>query len=123
MISWIAFDVTYAFVLMFFNAVSVLKNNNSQSSVRPELHSETILGQLLHLDAIRLCAQLTTMVTDDSQYKQVVAVQGPLAQTLLNLLQAVCDSLLLTIHLPLAIIFSAWMSRSTRHSSVGMLKH
>jgi hypothetical protein len=58
----------------------------------PELHSKTVLGQLLGLDAIRLCAQLTVMVTDDTQYKRLVDQRGPPAQALLNLLQAVCDS-------------------------------
>jgi len=53
------------------------------------LHSEIVLGQLLALDAIQLCAQLTIMVTDDSQYKQFVNLRGPHAQALLNLLQAV----------------------------------
>ena len=66
-----------------------LLTNNSQSLSRPELHSETILGQLLRLDAIRLCAQLTVMVTDDTQYKRVVDLRGSPAQALLNLLQAV----------------------------------
>jgi len=90
----------------------------------PPLHSEIILGQLLGLDAIRLCAQLTIMVTDDSQYQQLVNLRGPPAQALLNLLQAVCDSLL-TFNIPLTHIYhnSAWTWRSTRHSGVGMLKH
>ena len=73
--------------------MSLLKYN-SQSSLGHKLHSETVLGQLLALDTIRLCAQLTIMVTDDAQYKQFVNLRGPPAQALLNLLQAVCDSLL-----------------------------
>jgi len=62
-----------------------------RSLSRPKLHSETILGQLLHLDSIRLCAQLTVMVTDNTQYKQFVNLRGPRAQALLNLLQARLD--------------------------------
>jgi hypothetical protein len=98
--------------------------NNSQSLSHPELHSETVLEQLLSLDAIRLCAQLTIMVTDDSEYKQFVTLRGPTAQALLNLLQAVCASLL-TLNIPLTRTYqnSAWMWLSTRHSGVGMLKH
>jgi len=62
-----------------------------RSLSRPELHSEIILGQLLSFDAIRLCVQLTVMVTDDIQYKQFVDLRGPTAQELLNLLQARLD--------------------------------
>ena len=47
---------------------------------------------MLRLDAIRLCAQLTVMVTDDTQYEQFVNLRGLPTQGLLNLLQAVCDS-------------------------------
>jgi len=65
---------------------------------RPELHSETVLRQLLRLDAIRLCAQLTVMVTDDTQYEQFVNLRGPPTQGLLNLLQAVCNYSLSTLH-------------------------
>jgi len=54
----------------------------------PELHCEIVLGQLLSFDAIRLCVQLTVMVTDDTRYKQLVDLRGPKAQVLLNLLQA-----------------------------------
>jgi hypothetical protein len=95
--------------------------NNSQS--RPELHSETVLGQLLSLDAVRLCAQLTIMVTD-SEYNQFVDLRGPPAQALLNLLQAVCASLL-TFNILLTRTYhnSAWTWPSTLHSSVAMLKH
>jgi hypothetical protein len=68
--------------------------NNSQSWSHPQLHSEMVLEQLRSLDAIRLCVQLTIMVTDDTRYKQLVDLRGPTAQVFLNLLQAACDSLL-----------------------------
>jgi hypothetical protein len=81
------------------------------------------LHELLSLDTIRLCAQLTIMVTDDTQYKQFVNLRGPPAQALLNLLQAVCDSLL-TFNILLTCIYhnSAWTWLSTRHSGVTMSK-
>jgi hypothetical protein len=103
-----------------YNAALPLKNN-SQSLSHPGLHSKTILGQLLGLDAIRLCAQLTVMVTDDTQYKQLVDLRGPPALALLNLLQAVCDTLL-SFNIPLTCTYpnSAWTRPSTRHSNVGM---
>src|SRR5882762_10619485 len=41
------------------------------------------------------------MVTDNSKFKDIVALRGPDAQSVLNLLQAVC---LLTIHTPLTLI-------------------
>ena len=83
--------------------------NNSQSLSRPQLHSKTILRQLLCLDATRLCAQLTVMVTDDDQYRQLVALRGPPVQALLNLLQAVCNPLL-ACNIPLTCTChnSAW---------------
>jgi hypothetical protein len=66
--------------------------NNFQLLSRPTLHSETVLRQLLRLDAIRLCAQLTAMVTDDTQYEQLVNLRGLPTQGFLNLLQAVCNT-------------------------------
>ena len=97
--------------------------NNSQSLSRPQLHSKTILRQLLCLDATRLCAQLTVMVTDDIQYKQFVNLRGPTAQELLNLLQAVCD-FLFTFNIGLTCSYhnSAWTWLSTRHANVVMSK-
>jgi hypothetical protein len=97
--------------------------NNSQSLSRPELHSEIILGQLLSFDAIRLCVQLTVMVTDDIKYKQFVDLRGPTAQELLNLLQAVCD-FLFTFNIGLTYSYhnSAWTWLSTRHANVVMSK-
>ena len=45
----------------------------------------------LTLDVISLCACLTVTITDDNKYKVVVDQRGVGAQSLINLLQAVCS--------------------------------
>lgn len=55
----------------------------------PDLHSESILVELLTLDDIALCARLAVSVTNKNEYGQILGRRGPAAQALLNLLQAV----------------------------------
>jgi hypothetical protein len=80
--------------------------SSCQPLSRPEFQPESSLGLLLILDAIRLCAQLTVMVADDNQYKKMMALRGPAAQNILNLLQAVYDSLLLILYLYVLIMIA-----------------
>ena len=68
--------------------------NRPQHRSRPDLHSDTLLTDLLMLDVLHLSALLAVMVTDDIKYKEIVDQRGSSAQILLNLLQAVRDSLL-----------------------------
>jgi len=74
---------------------SVIENNLlpiadvSLQSRRNE-HSEDVIRKLLSLDAIGLCARISTVIVDDSQCREALARRGPEAQSLLNLLQAVC---------------------------------
>ena len=55
----------------------------------PNSHSES-LKKLLNVDVIGLCAHLAIIVTDGGKYKDVISRRGPDAQSLINLLQAVC---------------------------------
>jgi len=56
--------------------------------IHPTLHSEAAFRKLAALDAVGLSSNLAVMVTDNRKYKEVVALHGPEAQSLLNLLQA-----------------------------------
>ena len=60
--------------------------------IHPTLHSEDAFRKLAALDAVGLSSNLAVMVTDNRKYKEVVALRGPEAQSLLNLLQAVRSS-------------------------------
>lgn len=55
-----------------------------------DLHSNGLFNKLLTLDVIRLSAYLTLTVTDDVKYKACMKLRGEEAQSLINLLQAVC---------------------------------
>lgn len=46
--------------------------------------------KLLTLDAITLSAHLTAILMDNDKYKELVGQRGEAAQSLLDLLQAVC---------------------------------
>jgi hypothetical protein len=48
-----------------------------------------MFSNLLSLDVIGLCANLTIIVIDSNKHKEVLARRGPGAQSLLDLLQAV----------------------------------
>ena len=54
------------------------------------LHSESTFQELLSLDVIGLYAHLTVTVMDDNMSRKMLALRGPGAQTLLDLLQTVC---------------------------------
>jgi len=54
----------------------------------PDLHSENILTKLLTLGDTTLCARMAVFVTNNNEYRQILARRGPAAQALLNLLQA-----------------------------------
>jgi hypothetical protein len=69
--------------------VNSYPNSNKRFQSYPNLHSESLLKNLLNLDVIGLCVHLTVIVTNDIKYKEVVARRGSGAQSLLNLLQAV----------------------------------
>jgi hypothetical protein len=49
-----------------------------------------MLSKLLTLDDVRLSTQIAVMITNNVKYEQVINRNGPGAQALLNLLQAVC---------------------------------
>jgi hypothetical protein len=55
-----------------------------------ENHFEDLLKKLLVLDSIALSAQLEAIVIDANTREEVVETKGAGAQSLLNLLHAVC---------------------------------
>jgi hypothetical protein len=55
------------------------------------VHAEEAFRNLVAIDIRGLSSQLTAVVTDNNKYKEVLAQRGPKAQSLLNLLQAVCS--------------------------------
>jgi hypothetical protein len=56
----------------------------------PGSHSEITYNQLLADDVVGLSARLTVIINDDAEYKKLVCLEGPGAQSVANLLQAVC---------------------------------
>lgn len=75
--------------------ISLVSSSAESSQSRKNSHSESLLEQLLALDDTRLCARLVVMVTDETQYHQVLALRGGRAQAFLNLLQLVCSQAIL----------------------------
>jgi predicted RNA-binding protein YlqC (UPF0109 family) len=63
---------------------------DEQSQANLKLHPESLFRKLLTLDDIRLSTQMALMVNDNDKYKQIIDRNGPGAQAILNLLQAVC---------------------------------
>ena len=55
-----------------------------------ERQSEDALKKLLFLDSIALSANVEALITDEDTYEELVETTGPGAQSLVNLLHAVC---------------------------------
>jgi hypothetical protein len=55
------------------------------------VHAEEAFRNLVAIDISGLSSQLTAVVTDNNKYKEVLAQRDSKAQSLLNLLQAVCS--------------------------------
>jgi hypothetical protein len=53
-----------------------------------------MFNKLLMLDVVGLSARLTAIISDDKEYKKLVCLKGPGAQSLVNLLQAVCSHII-----------------------------
>jgi hypothetical protein len=58
---------------------------------------EDLLKKLLILDSIALSANVEVLVCDESTHEELVETRGPGAQSLVNLLHAVC---LLLVFIP-----------------------
>ena len=59
------------------------------NTTQPNPFLESTFTRILALDAVALCANLTLLMTDKTQYKHVLDRRGAAAQTFLDLLQAV----------------------------------
>ena len=58
-------------------------------NTQPDPYAENAFTRILALDTVALCASLTLLIIDKTQYKQILDRQGAAAQTFLDLLQAV----------------------------------
>jgi hypothetical protein len=72
-------------------------------------HSKDVIRKLLLLDTISLSAHITTVVVDNSRCREALARRGSEAQSLLNLLQAVCPSVGCICILEGSRAFSVWI--------------
>ena len=58
-------------------------------NTQPDPYVNNTFTRILALDTVALCANLTLLIIDKTQYKQVLDRRGAAAQTFLDLLQAV----------------------------------
>ena len=83
---------------IFWNASQVCRHVPFYCYLRPywffqahrEKEFEDLLKKLLFLDSIALSANVEALITDEDTYEDLVETTGPGAQSLVNLLQAVC---------------------------------
>jgi hypothetical protein len=76
----------FVLLILFFTALA-----DTLDQSRSDEHSKDLIKKLLLLDTIGLCAHLSIVVANDSKCREVLARRGTEAQSLLNLLQAVCQ--------------------------------
>ena len=54
------------------------------------MHSEDLFKELLFLDSIALSANIDVFVADENTCEELIETKGPGAQSLVNLVHAVC---------------------------------